>query len=256
MSGSQVDSFDFYELESDISERVVRDIETEISALNERRYTIEYELEQINESIQNGHEFDLDKITDVFEEVELSFPDQLAKEYKELVDFNKRISSGRTERLHQLRQNLLEEKKEIQTELEELNQKRVTSLQLLREKRTLEKFKHLQERVTEQQREVIELEQRLSHLDRASVVQREIEGLERQVKEATNEIRSQVRSGENQRYSTIRKRFSDFVDRVLGMQALIAVNINQEGNPEFNVSTIESGTVERETSEGQVSQPV
>jgi uncharacterized protein YydD (DUF2326 family) len=73
-----------------------------ISAANQRLYTVGYELERVEESLQRREEFDLERIAQIFAEVELAFPDSLRRSYEELVDFNRRITADRASRLEEL----------------------------------------------------------------------------------------------------------------------------------------------------------
>jgi len=73
--------------------------------LNERRYTFDYELQEIEKSLNYEQLFDLEKIKKVFSESNVILPDSLVHNYEELLDFNKRLSIGRKDRLQDLRIN-------------------------------------------------------------------------------------------------------------------------------------------------------
>jgi len=65
--------------------------------------------------LQYENRFDLKKIQEVFREAEVVLPNSLIHSYEELVEFNKHITSGRTERLQDLRSRLISEKDAVDT---------------------------------------------------------------------------------------------------------------------------------------------
>jgi len=90
----------------------------------------------------------------------------------------------------------------------------------------------------------------LEQLDQATDTQREI-GEERQkLTEAITHVRESV-SKENNILSKIRRTFSECVERVLMVEALLSITVNQYGNLEFKVRTLDRDISKRETSEDQ-----
>lgn len=245
---SELDAFSFRDIEAQISETSISTIEAEVARLNERRYTLEYELQEIDKSLQYENSFDIQKIQEVFHEAAVVLPDALVRNYEELVEFNKRITNGRTERLQNLRSKLLVEKDVVDRRIAVLDQKRQEALQLLQDRQTIQKYKELQRILIERERQVIELEQRLSQLDQATNTQKEIDEENQKLVETVTKVRRSVRE-ENQIYSAIRRTFSECVERVLNVQALLSVSVNQNGNLDFNVRTLDRDTSKRETSE-------
>ena len=140
----KLDKFNFYEKDKRIIETGVNDIEEKISLLNSRVYNLEYELKTINESLESKFSFNLRKITKVFKETEISFPDQLEKSYKELIKFNKNISIERNKNLESTKKNKEVELKSLNKKLIELNNKKEELLSFLQDSETFSKFKEYQ----------------------------------------------------------------------------------------------------------------
>jgi uncharacterized protein YydD (DUF2326 family) len=67
----KIDNFSFKELEKEISEDVVLRIEQQIASLNQERYTIDYELQEIERSLRSEYAFDIEQINQVFQETEV-----------------------------------------------------------------------------------------------------------------------------------------------------------------------------------------
>jgi uncharacterized protein YydD (DUF2326 family) len=244
----KLESFSFRDLEEDISENLVNDIEEQISELNERRYTIDYELKAIEDSLDHEYEFDLERLRRIYEEVKLVLPDQLVRGYEELVAFNERLSEGRRERLLELRDRLQEERERVQNRIENLDIRRSEALETLQEKETIEKFQQLQSRVLEREKELLELEQRLEQLDVATGKQSEINEAERELAQVVTEVQQSVRNA-SETYRDLRKSFSSYVKELTDVQALLSVSVNQYGNLDFNVRTLDPDKAGRETSE-------
>lgn len=246
---NQLDAFSFREIEAEINETLVLDIEDEISKLNQRRYTIDYELKEIAKSLETELEFDIEKVQQLFREVEVELPNHLIHSYEELIKFNERMSFGRTKRLQELRSELVNERQELEKSIQRLDSERVEALAFLQEKKTFEKFKRQQKELAKKEAEVIELSQRLKQLDKATAIQEELNTTQDEINTITKQILESVR-GENNTYRLIRTTFSEFVERILNVQALLSVSVNKNGNLEFNVRTLDSKVAGRETEEG------
>ncbi|MBV9868746.1 MAG: DUF2326 domain-containing protein [Abitibacteriaceae bacterium] len=246
---TELDQFSFRGVEAVINEDLVSNIESNIANLNRRRYTIDYELTEIAKSLETGFEFDLNRVQQVFAEAQLELPQALVHSYKEVIELNRRMSDGRKERLHKLRDKLERERAEIENLITDLDSERTAALAILEEKQTLEKYRKIQRRFSQQEAQVIVLQQRLADLDRAANIQKDIDTQRQKVNDAIQEIRESVRH-DNSTYTAIRTTFSRCVERVLNVQALLSVSVNQEGNLDFNVRTLDPEMSGRETSEG------
>jgi uncharacterized protein YydD (DUF2326 family) len=247
---NQVDRFSFRELEATISQTAVNEIESKIADLNEQRYTIDYELQEIEKSLKSEFEFDVKRISSIFEEASLVFPEALVHEYEDLIEFNRRMTKGRTVRLKKLKDDLSSRKVFMEEHIEELDKQRQSALTILREKETLDKYRELQRILIDQEREVIALQQRLATLDQASDFQHEIEDTKQEISQTVAKIQDSIRR-ENATYDALRSTFSDYAEQVLSRQALISVVVNAQGNLDFNVRTLDRDKSGRETSESK-----
>jgi uncharacterized protein YydD (DUF2326 family) len=113
---------------------------------------------------------------------------------------------------------------------------------------TFKKYRGLQDNLRQHEVRILELRERLAFLDRASTAQQEIKKHEREREDTVGKIREMVR-GENATYRTIRRTFSEYVEEVLSVPAVLSVSVNQQGNLEFRTRTIDRVVAERETSE-------
>lgn len=245
-----VNEFSFADVESEINENLVSNVEIRISELNERKYIIDYELSEIAHSLQTQLEFDLKHINKLFNEVQLTLPDALVKSYEELIEFNKRLTNARSQRLSTIKKHRLVELDTINDQLELMNGSRQNALASLREKETLEKYRKLQSHLMEADREIYDLEQRLVLLDRVSVYWKDIQSLDAKTDEIIEFIREAIHQ-QNERLNSIRFKFNAYVKEVFNRNAILYVEQNKEGNLEFKVRTLTGDKSVEESFEGE-----
>lgn len=126
-----------------IDKELVYEIEDEISKLNSRRYRLEMEIKDLEESIENEVTFDLKSTLKIFKEVNIYFSEQLTKSYEELIEFNKAITTDRNKYvLESLK--IKEELDNTQERLRDLNTKREEMLEILTETDTFKKYKNFE----------------------------------------------------------------------------------------------------------------
>lgn len=247
-SRDRLDTFSFREVEAEINDRLVDDIEVAISSLNRRRYSLDYELREIDKSLRTKIKFDLETIQRLFNEAQIELPSSLVRSYSEVIEFNTKMSSHRSERLRQTREKLSSDRVLLQDQLDQLDARRTEALSLLEQKETLVKYRAMQQLVSAKETEILTLRHQLAQLDKAAILQAETETVKQELGELVKQIREAIR-GNNATYSNIRAAFSNCVDTVLNVQALMVVTVNQSGNIDFNVRTLDSNSEGRETSE-------
>ncbi|MBN2267245.1 MAG: DUF2326 domain-containing protein [Candidatus Babeliaceae bacterium] len=234
----QLDDFSFFELEADINDEVIRRIEKLISDFNQERYLIDYELQEIDNSLSADYVIDAKKMFVVFEDVKLLMPESLVRQYDELVEFNKRLSIDRQKKLKELKVKLSYRKDELDSSLRELDNERQKALNLLKQKETLQKYKSLQGELLSMEKELLDLQQQLTQLDEISVIEHRIEELKIERSSVIHQL-SETLKEENSVYSNIRQLFSQYVEEVLSVPAALYTDINAAGNLDFKSRVID-----------------
>lgn len=243
----QVNSFSFQRIESEISRTDLGEIEAIIAALNREQYEIGIELAEIERSLRPDFKFDIDKVRSIYEEAGIYFSQQLTADYAQLVEFNRQVSQGRRERLSQLAISLNERRAGIELEMTDLDARRQHSIAILKNKDTLEKYRQLNSLLLKEEEEVRRLRSLLDTLDAAEVLSREITKLERDKTELVEAIRDMYRMP-NHIYEDIRESFIEATREIIGVPAIIAVDINKSGNLTFKTKIIQSHESGEETS--------
>ncbi|MEM1439521.1 MAG: DUF2326 domain-containing protein [Pseudomonadota bacterium] len=244
----RVKAFSFADIEAELTDSLVNDIEAKISRYNETMYSIDYQLREIQESVETKISFDLRQVEELYREIEVFFPEELSRSLEEFVAFNQGISTERTKRLLETRQRLTIQRQQIAEQLRDLDQQRASALALLGESDTLEKFRKAQAELLHEEEELLALRKRLESLDEAEPVRSRIREVKAEVERAKNMIGEMTRATSDL-FREIRKKYSDYAQSIINLQALLSVVQNDSGNADFVVKTLDKKVLEKETSE-------
>ena len=161
----RVDAFSFYSEEHQISQNLVDNIERNISELNSREYTLSYDFERIKSSIANLPSFDLEQLKQIYEEVNIFFPDNLACSFDDLYQFNVKVTQERNFYLREQANTIEEELRSVRQRLQEFDRQRRDALASLHDRDTFHKFKGYQKKLAQLEGEVSRLEIQLHNID-------------------------------------------------------------------------------------------
>lgn len=230
-----LDKFDFYQRETGISKELVENIEKKIASLNTARYNLEYELEQIRESLKIKVHFDIDELMEIYKDVQIYFPDALVKDYEELLAFNQKLSDERLKYLKKIQQEKKEKLSLINAELFDLNTNRANMLNGLQSSDTFEKYSLYRDDLIQVEREIERHIVELEHIDNVKNIQKDIDELYERLRKETDILGKQVDES-TAIYKSIRRDFHDFVNEILGESAMISISINGNDNIDFKTS--------------------
>lgn len=235
----RVDHFDFYQKEKNISFDLVRNIENEISSLNNRRYILIHNTEQIQRSLesQNKPSLQLSDIKELFEEVKIHFPNNLSKTYEEVLNFSSQITKEREKYLKEELVDLKEELKQVSQKLKLLNQERAEMLSFIKEKDTFVKYKKYQEELIKIENEIYSYHQMLNEAKTVENYQKSIDNISNEIKSLSYSIKSEI-DKENINYQKIREIFRIIYKRTFEFTALLFVQPNKFGNVNFETSVL------------------
>jgi len=147
---AELDQFDFAGADTDVTERLVEDIDRAIAELNERRYTLTYNLSEIRNALKDDKiRFDPNKAKSLFEEAGILFPDQIVADFEQLIAFNRAITEERQQYLLEELQEISAESASIGRELARLNLQRRSALAFLRSEDVFAKYKEMSARISE-----------------------------------------------------------------------------------------------------------
>lgn len=245
----RVDVFSFYSEEQHINRNLVDEIERNISELNTREYALSCDLERVKSSIANLPSFDLEQLKQIYEEVNVYFPDNLAHSFDDLYQFNVKITRERNHYLREQAQAIEDELRSVRQQLQELDGQRRNALAALQDRDTFHKFKDYQKKLAQLEGEVSRLEIQLHNVDVISTLNDEIENVQQEQKVISKEITTQLKRQDGDIPSTIKRCFNEIFRTIFGVSALLYVRTNKTGNVEFYTDVAPDETAEA-TAEG------
>lgn len=249
----QIDKFNFYEQDKSLIKEGVEEIEVNISSLNTDAYNIEYDINKLQSSIKNEFSFDLNKVNRIFNEVEIYFPDQLKKDYEELINFNKEITLERNKLLRKGLKNKKTYLEEIRSELKSLNLKKEELLSVLQDSNVFSKFKSYQKTLVKIESQLFQLKEKLKTIDLLNEKEGQIEIINKDLETLASSIKEQfLHTDTNSLYKEIRAKFSEYYKAILNEDAYISWKINDSGNVDFKAPKVVSNGENRiDTAQGE-----
>lgn len=232
-----LEKFNFAFKEKNVQKELVEKVEQQISSLNERKYYISSEIESIKSQLAEKSTFNLDNVEKIFRESSLYFGNQLKKDYNEIVDFNKALTSDRNEYLAEMLSDNNKTLDKINAELLEINAQRKEYVDFLTETNIFSKYKLAQNKLLDIKTNVVRLEQQLEAAKKISDANNNILQLKQEKEKVAEEIQQSIQDG-NQIYDEIRTKFSQIVREVLNETAIISIQKNRQHNIQFEAEII------------------
>lgn len=231
-----LDSFNFTEEEKKISEYILNKIEEDISSINQKIFTIDYNIKKCQESLEQEIPFNMNQIEKIYKEVNIVFPNDIRKKYDDLISFNRKITIERNKFLKENTLNLNLEKEKLLKEKEILNNQRIEKAKALSSSNSLEKYKKLQKNFTEQKASLLQLENSYKSLLDAKELDKEIKEKLMKLNIIINELEENIENPSTI-CKNITEEFTKLVKRVWNIPAVIKIYKNKENNIDFEVQT-------------------
>jgi uncharacterized protein YydD (DUF2326 family) len=161
----ELGNLNFYKEDQAIIQNLVGNIEQEIANLNSQLYVVEYEIQKLHDAIRESFSFDLEKVRKLFQEVSLHFPESLNKSYEQLMEFNTKITQERNLQIRQTLEEKKQERKRIDAQLFDLNQKREAYRDVIQDTTLFKKYALYQKKIVELEKELSKFQTQLDALD-------------------------------------------------------------------------------------------
>lgn len=236
-----LDAFDFHGQEVSLAREVAESIEVQVAANNDLLYNARHDLTQIERGLQDEIHFDLADVQRVFQEAQLTFPTQLARDYGDLVEFNRRILTERRTHLSERATALHSEITETEQINASLGSKRRDILQVLGGTDSLQKFKDLQRQLDQDRANLAIMETKAAKLEGLIDVQDKLRQTKSRVEDLTADVQQMLHHSTT-RYQDIQRTFSRIIKDVLHRTALLYLDQNGEGNIEPHAEFSEADT--------------
>lgn len=234
---TKIDNFDFYLKERELNRELIEEIETSISNFNSEEYKLKYEVQKIKESLKRSTSFDIKKIMSLFSEINLLFPNQLEKEYDDLIRFNNAITEERNYYLKETLEKLEDELNQVNKELIQLNERRNKTLAILKEKDSFAKFKAFQMELVGIENEISNLLSKISNYDVLKKMNESIKVKISELKTKIDDVERHLQDG-SETFKKINLDFSKLVDEILSETAILYYEINSAKNIDFKAEIV------------------
>lgn len=232
-----VENFDFHEIDKQAIEQLVAEIDNQIVYLNMKEYSLKNSIFHIEQSFaEDKIKFNPNEVKALFDEVNVLFPDQVTKDFEQLIAFNKAITK---ERNWYLRQELKENKAEIEninSQLQLLNEQRSEHLRFLKESELVNKFRESNRQIATIQAEILNLDQQKENIEQVLDLQKQQRALKLRLDDIENKMQTnvaEVNNGNDNTFAKIRLYFNEIIAKVLNKRGELFVFLNNEGNLEF-----------------------
>ena len=227
-----IDRFNFFKEDIRTNKELVEEIDVQLQAFNTDRYRISFEINKIESSLSDiNDDIDNKTISDLFEEVNLYYPQQLKKEYNDLINFQKSLTIERKTYLLETLTELKREYSDLNSKIREIENQKGELLSLLTQKDSYQKFKEYQKKTISLEVEVERIDDKIQAIDNSLIIENDIAEKKESI---INYILALKDALSERKHSSINKIFNSIIKEILDTNALISLKLNNQGNVEFN----------------------
>ena len=222
---------------------LVSELDTQISNLNERKYTLSLNDRRVKEALEEDSIlFDPNRASKLFAEAGVHFEGQTKKDFEQLIDFNKAITSERQDSLKSELEDIRASLDKANAELTGLNKRRSNLMGSLSSGDVFERYRSLSADVIDLKAEIEILEYQRKAASRLQELRAELRTLAEErarLQTTIEEDIAECTSNVDGRFYAIRSHFNEIVEVVLDRKALLSVGVNAEGNLEFSADILD-----------------
>lgn len=229
---NQIDKFNFFKEDIHTNKQLVEEIDIKLQAFNTDRYRISYEIKKIESSLSEiNDDVDDKEINSLFEDVNLYYPKQLKKEYNDLINFQKSLTTERKEYLSETLSLLKLDYTKLNKSIKEIESQKSDLLSLLTEKDSYFKFKEYQKKTIGIEVEIERIKDKLKAIDSTLILENDIKDKREIISDKISELKDSL---SERKHSNINRVFNSIIKEILDTNALISLKLNNQGNVEFN----------------------
>tara|TARA_Y100000590_G_scaffold307419_1_gene347069 strand:+ start:13192 stop:14499 length:1308 start_codon:yes stop_codon:yes gene_type:complete len=228
-----VDTFNFYNIENDIIENVVKELDEKIHEKSKEKYYLSKKIRGLEKSLSNVQvKYSPDKISSLFSEAGIAFDGRIKKSYEDLISFNKSITVDRRKTFNAEIKKSKEVLESLNADLSLLEVDKASKLKVLTSNDSISKFKDLQN-ILNQKRLIIAKE-----LDiRKDIVDLEKMKVDKSVEDNRLEaLKLDLKNDQfNNNYLELKDSFESIMKYVVSATSSIDMKVLPTGTPEFSI---------------------
>ncbi|EIJ0935069.1 DUF2326 domain-containing protein [Vibrio cholerae] len=233
----QLDTFNFDKVDAENINKLVSEIDEDISELNKVKYYLSANIRKHNNTLKDEKINLKTSLTQkLFEEAGIIFDGQIKKSYDDLIEFKRKITTERKKYVKVKVKELEDELNSITNKLKELNISRSQKLSYLNKIGTFDKYKEVTSMLLSIKTEINDINRKLTLSKKISETEEKISANEKEqsiIKALIKDNREEITKDKQCIYNSIKTLFSIFVLDVLDKNAFISTKQNKEGNLEF-----------------------
>ena len=247
---SDLEKYNYNEIDKSITDELVKNILNEISKLNTIRYNLQYDIQNIRQNIgKEINTMDISEIEMLYKEAKIYFGKDIIKDYKDLIKFSEQISKERIKSLN----NILEEKEKelvrIEEELKKKNEEQKNAIKILENNNMILKILSHNDELKKYELEEAKISRELEIMQKNIDLKEREDQIITDINKCANEIRKNFNSNTNILSDNIKNFFSEYTNKVLyDLRGDILLYPNLNGYPDFkiNLYSVKSGKVTAE----------
>jgi len=225
-----MESLNFYQQDMDNIKEMTESLDLKISLLNSELYDKKVKVRQIEHSLADQPStFELGRVESLYKEVGVLFPEQLRKDYQQLLAFNQEITNERKSALLAEKDALMNSARGIEEELSKYNTERQEKLSFLKDVDVIRKYKDLAEEKSACVQTITQLEGKLEAQKQLIEKRTLLTKKERELSDIINTLAENIYSVPEQ-YEKTQKVFNGIIKDVLNKTAIISLKINTKNN--------------------------
>jgi uncharacterized protein YydD (DUF2326 family) len=225
-----MESLNFYQQDMDNIREMTESLDLKISLLNSDLYDKKIKVRQIENSLADQPSaFELGRVEGIYKEVGVLFPEQLRKDYQQLIAFNQEITNERKSALLSEKEALLNAIRGIEEALKKYNAERQEKLSFLKDVDVIRKYKDLAGEKSACVQTITQLEGKLEAQKQLIEKRTLLTKKERELSDIINKLAENIYSVPEQ-YEKTQKVFNGIIKDVLNKSAIISLKINTKNN--------------------------
>lgn len=235
-------NFDFYLKEHHINKELVSEVEENVSSLNKERYSLDKKRKLIEQSLMKEQEIDLKKVQKLFNEVNINLSEMLVKSYKDVLEFNDKITKDREIYLQAEHQKIVKRLSDIDESLLTENTKRKELLSVLTDTDTFSKFKKIEQEIVTIKTNISLVEERYKKLREYKCKLRRVKILNKRRDRLVIKLDHSIKTP-GDTLVTIKDTFKKLSRTVLGVDAILNIALNSNDNLVFETKVIDTAVI-------------
>jgi len=251
---ADLEALNFRDEDARTTVEVVEVTEVRIAGLNEERYQLTNLVRRLEDSLKDEKIiFEPAKAKSLFEEAGVLLPDQVEKDYEQLIAFNRSITGERRDALRSQLEASQRRIAAISENLRALNVERSQSLAFLRESDGVAKFRQLSSQLATLRGELGTLESKRIAAGRLTELRRRYRTLTEEFNELQTAAEQEIARMASDRgglFGTLRRYFDEIVHEVVGQNAILAISVNSKGGLDFRAEFVNDAGVATSGDEG------